>query len=254
GRPVPSRRAPHEELERLPIAVRAFSDHALRREVAEHGVLPPLLAVLDVGQVHLHDGRLEQLERVADRVRVVRPGTGIGDDAVGPVERVVAPLDELPFVVRLPATDVAAELGAPLVDAGLELREREPAVERWIAAREHVQIHAVQDDHLHGAPLYSAISPSSAERTSVSGLASTTGPSSFSSTSRSSPPHAFLSRCIAAQARSRSTRTGCGRSSCSTISVGRPDRRSAASNPSATARPCVSPSYPAAASSACANV
>ena len=143
--------------------------------------------------MHLDDGRLEQLERVADRVRVVRPGTGIGDDAVRPVERVVAPVDVLPFVVRLPAADVTAELRGPLVDAGLQLREREPAVEGGVATREHVEVHAVQDDDLHGA-LYSAISSSSAERTSASGRAATTGPSSSSSTSRSSPRADFLSR------------------------------------------------------------
>ena len=64
---------------------------------------PPLLPLLDVGEMHLDDGDGEQLRRVVDSPGVVRPRPGVDDDAVGPVERVVTPVDELAFVVRLPA-------------------------------------------------------------------------------------------------------------------------------------------------------
>src|SRR5204863_5811014 len=65
---------------------------------------------------------------------------------------------------------------------------------------------------------------------------------------------ALLVRWSARHARSRSTRTGFGDRTSSTTSVGRPESRSAASRPSETAVPCVTPWYDAAASSACANV
>src|SRR5689334_21552589 len=98
-------------------------------------------------------------------------------------------------MVGLAAAEVAAELRRPLVDARLELGHGQHSVERRVAPREHVEIDAVEDDHLHGAALYSAISASNSARTSSAGRVSTTGPPSLSRTRRSSPPRAFLSRC-----------------------------------------------------------
>ena len=73
--------------------------------------------------MHLDERNREQLERVANRVGVVRPGAGVRDHAVRPVERVVAPPDVLALVVRLPAADVTVELGRPFVDPRLEVAE-----------------------------------------------------------------------------------------------------------------------------------
>ena len=44
-----------EELERLAVAVGPLADHAVRGEVGDDRVAPPLLALLDVRQVHLDD-------------------------------------------------------------------------------------------------------------------------------------------------------------------------------------------------------
>ena len=100
-------------------------------------------------QMDLDDGHVDELQRVTDCVRVVRPRPRVDDDSVGRVERVVAPLDELAFAVRLPAADVTAEPRGPLVDPRLELRERDPAVHGRVAARQHVEVDAVEDHHLH---------------------------------------------------------------------------------------------------------
>ena len=76
-------------------------------------------------------GTLKQLDRVADRVAVVRPGARVDDDAVGPVERVVAPLDVLALVVRLPAAHRAARARSPTRrSASPARRDRQPAVQR----------------------------------------------------------------------------------------------------------------------------
>src|SRR6266516_4337641 len=236
-------------LERQLVPVRAVADEARGDEIGDNGVLSPLLPLVDVREVHLDDRDRERLECVVDRPRVVRPRRGVDDDAVDGVVRVVAPLGELTLVVRLAALDGQLELPRPLVDAALELGDRQPAVHLRIATAEHVEVDAVQDGDPH------LINLSSSRRASSSGTATPMrGPSSPRRTKRGSPPRAFLSRFIAAQARSRSTCTGCGRSTSSTTAVSRPERRSAARSPSATARPCVSPSYPAADSSACANV
>src|SRR5207249_10138518 len=91
-----------EELQGLPVPVRALAEDALGDKVGDDGVAPPLLASLDVREVNFDDRRVEQLERIADRVRVVRPRAGVDDHAVGPVVRVVTPLDVLALAIGLP--------------------------------------------------------------------------------------------------------------------------------------------------------
>src|SRR5262245_32204856 len=98
----------------------------MRHEVRDHRRPAPLLALVDVGEMNLDDRRLEQLERVPDRVAVVRPRGRVDDDAVRPVERFMDPVDVLALVVRLFALRTRADIARPLVDARLELSERQP--------------------------------------------------------------------------------------------------------------------------------
>src|SRR4051794_6894975 len=129
-----------EELERFPVPVGALADHAGGGDLREDGVLSPLLALLDVREVHLDDRRVEELERVADRIAVVRPRAGIRDDAAGPVKGVVAPPDVFALAVRLAAVGVELELARPGVDLALELVQAEPAVELGVATVQDVEI------------------------------------------------------------------------------------------------------------------
>jgi hypothetical protein len=154
---------------RFPVPVRALAEDAFRRQLGDHGPAPPLLALVDVRQVHLDERHLEQFERIANRVAVVRPGARVDDDAARPLEGVMAPVDVLAFAVRVPAARSAAELLRPRVDLRLEIVQRDAAVQLGIAPLEHVQVGAVQDRDLHGAGLYPAIKASSAARTSSSG-------------------------------------------------------------------------------------
>src|SRR4051794_12958966 len=131
------------------VAVGAMADEASGDEIGDDRLAPPLLPLVDVGQVHLDDRDRERLERIMDRPRVVRPGGGIDDDRVDGVVRVVAPLDELALVVRLAAQDGELELPRPLVDPALELGDRQPSVQPRVAAAEDVQIDAVEDEHPH---------------------------------------------------------------------------------------------------------
>src|SRR5256885_886543 len=98
-------RARRQELERLAIALRPAAEDAPSREVGDYGEVPPLLALLRIGEVHLDNRPLKELERVVDRVAVVAPGSWVRDHAVGPIERFVAPADVLALAVRLAATD-----------------------------------------------------------------------------------------------------------------------------------------------------
>ena len=114
---------------------------------------PPLLPVFDVREVHLDDRALRKLERVADRVAVVRPGARVDDEATGGVAELLAPLDVLAFVVGLASQDVAAEVGPPLANHPLELGQREPTVNGRIPTLEDVEVRAVQHADEHGRSL-----------------------------------------------------------------------------------------------------
>src|SRR5207253_3954881 len=152
-RPVPlvQRRSTRgEELKRLAIPVRPLADDALRCQALDHRGSAPRLALLDVREVDLDERRRVRLERVVDRVAVVRPRAWVDDHAVRPVERVVAPLDVLALAVRLPAPHGQAERLRPAVDPRLELGVAEAAaVLLRVAAPEEVEIDAVQHRDTH---------------------------------------------------------------------------------------------------------
>ena len=107
--------------------------------------MAPWLARHDVGEVDLDGGDGGELQRVADRARVVRPGAGVDDDAVGEVAHAVQLLDELALVVGLEEARVEVELVREGVDRLLELEERHAAVVLGIAATDLVEVDPVHD-------------------------------------------------------------------------------------------------------------
>ena len=70
----------------------------------------PLLALLDVREVDLDRRQPGDLERVADRPRVVGPGAGVEHGAVGDLGQAMQVLDELALVVGLKERDLEVEL------------------------------------------------------------------------------------------------------------------------------------------------
>ena len=64
-----------------------------------------------------------ELQRVADRPRVVRPGAGVEQDPVGVVGGAMELLDELTLVVGLKEGGLEPERVAVLGDAPLELEK-----------------------------------------------------------------------------------------------------------------------------------
>ena len=90
-----------QPLERLAVAVGALARDARDAQLADHRLAPPRLARVDVGQVDLDRRQAGELERVADRVRVVRPGARVEHHPVGEPVEPVQVLDELALVVGL---------------------------------------------------------------------------------------------------------------------------------------------------------
>ena len=72
-----------EDLEPLAVTVNALPGHARDAQVGQNRVAAPLLALFHGGQVHLDRGQPGDLQRVADRVGVVRPGAGVQQQRVG---------------------------------------------------------------------------------------------------------------------------------------------------------------------------
>src|SRR4051812_48484196 len=138
-----------EEPEGLAVAVGALADHTMRDDIRDHAVAAPLLALLDVREMNLDYRHLEQLERVADRIAVVAPRARVEDQPVDVVVRVVDPFDELALAVRLPAAGADVEGVRPLVDLRLELIHAHAAVELRVAAPDHIEVDAVEDQDLH---------------------------------------------------------------------------------------------------------
>jgi len=98
-----------------------------------------------MGSVHLDDRDARERQRVTDRARVVRPGAGIDDRAVGEVAQAVQLLDELALVVGLKEARVELELAGERVDRLLELQERHAAVVLRVAPPDLVEVDAVHD-------------------------------------------------------------------------------------------------------------
>src|SRR5438552_3128649 len=145
--------------ERLAVALRALPDHSVGDQIGDHRPPPPLLALVHVGKVYLNDRLPERLERVVNRVAVVRPRTWIDDQRVGVVVGVVDPLDELALAVRLTAANAHPELLSPFVDPCLELVQADPAVQRVIASADDVEVDSVQDEDLHGGSVFELTEP-----------------------------------------------------------------------------------------------
>ena len=95
------------------------------------------LALVDVGDVHLDDRRLERIQRIEDGDRGVGEGSRIDRKAAGGLARLVDPVDDLVFAVALVEAQLELELirqlaavrldigqGLVAVDLGLTLAQR----------------------------------------------------------------------------------------------------------------------------------
>ena len=197
-----------EQLERLAIAVGALAGDGAEHQPLEHRVAPPLLARTDVGEVDLDRGHAGDLERVADRVAVVRPGAGVEQRRVGELRETMQVLDELRLAVGVKEARLQAELVSVTVDPALELVQRQVAVVLARAPAEHVQVDAVQDrDPVVGRWTHPRCSSSTAALTlSGSTRWPTTGSPGRSSRTKPTPSAVrFLSRSSAARTASTST-------------------------------------------------
>src|SRR6185436_12167175 len=145
----------------------------------------------------LEGGNGRQLERIADRVAVVRPGAWIEQEAVGQSWRVVQTFHVLALGVGLEEARLEPELPRPVADPHLELDQREGAVVLGVALAEHVEIDTVQNldavAHADHVPDRSS-SIASTSASSATSTCVTTSPGARRRTRFRRSPLRFLSR------------------------------------------------------------
>lgn len=116
----------------------AAADGGDQRGVAE------LLAGLGIGEVHLDDGDADGADGVAQGHGGMRIGAGVEDYPGRPGARVVQGVDQRALVVRLGRAQFQAQLSGQAVQARLDLRQRELAIDARLAFAEQVQIGSIE--------------------------------------------------------------------------------------------------------------
>jgi len=110
-------------------------------------VVPELLALVHVRDVHLDERGDQGSARVAHGDRRVCPGAGVEHDRGGRVGGLVQPPEQLALVVGLAHLDREAELVACLDAQRGQLGVGRAAVDHRLAAAETAEVRAVEYEH-----------------------------------------------------------------------------------------------------------
>src|SRR5579875_233341 len=138
---------PRHRLERQQIALGSEAADHTGRGATHQRTVPESLAAVNVGQVHLDDRQLGRKQGVENRDRGGGVAGGIDDDAVGVLARLLDPLDELAFLIRLPEIDRETEHRAALHARLLDIGERVAAIGFGLAHAEEVEIRTVKNQN-----------------------------------------------------------------------------------------------------------
>src|SRR5690606_29224515 len=110
-----------EALQRENVSLNAEpGDHPIgpKRDI---GMVAERLAFMEIGDMNLEHRRVERVQRVENRDGCMGEGGGIDDDAGGRLSRLVDPVDDAVFRVRLVKADLEAELVRGLAAGGLDI-------------------------------------------------------------------------------------------------------------------------------------
>ena len=108
------------------------------------------LAGVNVGHVHFINRALEDGQRVADAIAVMRPGASIDQHGSGSIAmRSMNALAHGTFKIGLETLDAGTQIVAERRHRCVDLGQRDGAVLRRIALAEHVEIDAVEQENSH---------------------------------------------------------------------------------------------------------
>src|SRR5215210_2094864 len=100
----------------------------------------PLIARGDVGEVDLDRRHGSDLERIANRVAVVRPSAGVEHYPIRDLGQAVQPLNVLAFAVRAKEARLESELVGEALHLHLELVQRGLTVMLARTPPQHVEV------------------------------------------------------------------------------------------------------------------
>src|ERR1700730_10563652 len=116
------------------------------------GVVAEFFALVNVRNVHFDDRRFKGIQRVEDRNRRMGECGGIDHDAGCNSSRLVNPVDDLVFTIRLVKAKLKSELFGKLPAIGLDVGKGFVTVDVRLALAQQIQVRTVQhvDDSTHG--------------------------------------------------------------------------------------------------------
>ena len=137
-----------ENMARFPLReIRLYDNHQERQKTIGDAcaiLVAERFPRVDVRHVYFEDRRLEDGERVANPVTVVRPGTGVDQHGVdGVAMRLMDAFAHCTLEIRLEALDFDAEFLTERLQPCVDLAERDRPVLRRVALAEHVEVDAV---------------------------------------------------------------------------------------------------------------
>ena len=140
-----------QQLERVDIALEAFSGDGGEAGQARVAHLAEVLARLDSANVDLDGGDGDGLEGVQDRYAGMRVGCRVDDDAVDFAVDLLDLVDDTALVVGLEDLDLVKALGGAGFLADLDQAVVVvAAVDARLADAEHVEVRAVDNECFHG--------------------------------------------------------------------------------------------------------
>src|SRR4051794_16229464 len=121
-------------------------DHAVSAR-GDEGVVPKLLTLVHVRDVHLDHRRLEGVECVQDRHRGVGEGGRVHHDAAGDLARFVNPVNQFVFPVGLVKADVEVQFLGQFPAISLNICQRLMAIDVRLALAKQVEVRPVEDEY-----------------------------------------------------------------------------------------------------------
>jgi len=114
-----------------------------------HRVLPELFAGVNVGKMHLYSRQTNRHKAVSNGDAVVRVGTGVDYNSVGPVRGVLNGVDNSPFRVGLEYADLHTELFGGVGYPRIYLIQRGWAVNFRFPYAQQIEIRTMNHKYAH---------------------------------------------------------------------------------------------------------
>src|SRR5579859_3842769 len=115
------------------------------------------LPLMNVGQVNFDDRLPDGLERIEKSDRGMAVGAGIDHDSGKAGPRFLYPVDQLTFMIALPAIDLQPQAGGMRAASRFDIRQRVMAIDLRLAGSQQIEVGAVDNEDLFGHALWGRV-------------------------------------------------------------------------------------------------